>query len=40
MQDGTLTTEILHGRVGLVGSLPIGRHPELGTGVHNLQCLD
>jgi hypothetical protein len=40
MQDGTVTTESSHGRVGLVGSLPTGRHPELGTGVHALQsCL-
>jgi hypothetical protein len=31
MQDGTLTTESSHGRVSLVGSLPTGRHPELGT---------
>jgi hypothetical protein len=37
MQDGTVTTESLHDRVGLVGSLPTGLHPELGTGVHALQ---
>jgi hypothetical protein len=40
MQDGTVTTESSHGRVGLVGSLPTGLHPELGTGVHALQSLD
>jgi hypothetical protein len=27
MQDGTVTTESSHGRVGLVGSLPTGLHP-------------
>jgi hypothetical protein len=36
MQDGTVTTESSHGRVSLVGSLPTGRPPELGTGVHAL----
>jgi hypothetical protein len=40
MQDGTLTTESSHGRVGLVGSLPTGRHPKLDTGLHALQSLD
>jgi hypothetical protein len=40
MQDGTVTTKSSHGRVGLVGSLPTGRHPELGTGVHALQSFD
>jgi hypothetical protein len=40
MQDGTVTTESSHGRVGLVGSLPTGRHPESGTGVHALQSFD
>jgi hypothetical protein len=29
MQDGTVTTESTHGRVGLVGSLPTGLHPGL-----------
>jgi hypothetical protein len=37
MQDGTVNTESSHGRVGLVRSLPTGRHPELGIGVHALQ---
>jgi hypothetical protein len=36
MQDGTVTTESSHGRVGLVGSLPTGLHIKLGTGVHAL----
>jgi hypothetical protein len=36
MQDGTVTTESSHGRVGLFGSLPTGGHPELGIGVHAL----
>jgi hypothetical protein len=40
MQNGTVTTESSHGRVYLVGSLPTGCHPELGTGVHALQSLD
>jgi hypothetical protein len=40
MQDGTVTTESSHSRVSLVGSLPTGRHPELGTGVHALQNFD
>jgi hypothetical protein len=40
MQDGTVTTESSHGRVSLVGSLPTGRHPELGTCVHALQSFD
>jgi hypothetical protein len=40
MQDGTVTTESSHDRVGLVGSLPTGRHPESGTGVHALQSFD
>jgi hypothetical protein len=40
MQDGTVTTESSHGRVGLVGSLPTKRHPELGIGVHALQSFD
>jgi hypothetical protein len=40
MQDGTVTTESSHDRVSLVGSLPTGRHPELGTGAHALQSFD
>jgi hypothetical protein len=36
MQDETVTTESSHGRMGLVGSLPTGLQPELGTGVHAL----
>jgi hypothetical protein len=40
MQDGTVTTESLHGRVGLVGRTPVECHPGLGSGVHTLQsCL-
>jgi hypothetical protein len=40
MQDETVTTECLHGRVDLVGSLPTRRHLELGTSVHALQSFD
>jgi hypothetical protein len=40
MLDGTVTTESLHDRVGLVGSLLTRRHPELGTGIHTLQSFD
>jgi hypothetical protein len=40
MQDGTVTIEISHGRVGVVGSLPTVCYPELGTGVHALQSFD
>jgi hypothetical protein len=40
MQDGIVTTESSHGRVGLVSSLPTRHHPELGTGVHALQSFD
>jgi hypothetical protein len=40
MQDGTVTTESSHGRVGLINLLPIMLHPELGTGVHALQSFD
>jgi hypothetical protein len=40
MQDGTVTTESSHGRMGSVGRPPAGFHSELGTGVHALQsCL-
>jgi hypothetical protein len=35
-QDGTVTTESSHGRVGSVDFLMTGLHPELGTGVHAL----
>jgi hypothetical protein len=37
MQDGTITTESSHGRMGSVGSTPTGCHFGLGTGVHTLQ---
>jgi hypothetical protein len=37
MQDGTITTESSHDRVGLVGSLPTRHHPELGRCVDALQ---
>jgi hypothetical protein len=37
MQDGTITTESLHGRMGLVCRTPVGCHSELGSGVHALQ---
>jgi hypothetical protein len=36
MQDGTVTTESLHGRMGSVGRTPTGCHSGLGTGVHAL----
>jgi hypothetical protein len=40
MQDGTVTTESSHGRMGSVGRTPTGCHAKLGTGVHTLQtCL-
>jgi hypothetical protein len=40
MQDGTVTTESSHGRMGSIGRTPAGCHSELGTGVHTLQsCL-
>jgi hypothetical protein len=37
MQDGTITTESSHGRMGSVGRTPVGCHSGLGTGVHTLQ---
>jgi hypothetical protein len=37
MQDGTVTTESLHGRMGSVGRTPAGCHSGMGTGVHTLQ---
>jgi hypothetical protein len=37
MQDETVTTESLHGRMGLVGRTPAGCHPGLGSGVHTLR---
>jgi hypothetical protein len=37
MQDGTVTTESSHGRMGSVGRTPAGCHFRLGTGVHTLQ---
>jgi hypothetical protein len=37
MQDGTVTTESSHGRMGSAGRTPAGCHSGLGTGVHNLQ---
>jgi hypothetical protein len=40
MQDGTVTTESLPGRMGSVGRTPVERHSEMGTSVHTLQsCL-
>jgi hypothetical protein len=36
MQDGTVTTESSHGRMGLVGRTPVGCHPGLGTGVRSI----
>jgi hypothetical protein len=37
MQDGTVTTEILPGRMGSVGRTPAGCHSGMGAGVHALQ---
>jgi hypothetical protein len=37
MQDGTVTTESSHGRMGLGGRTPAGCHSGLGSGVHTLQ---
>jgi hypothetical protein len=37
MQDGTVTTESSHSRMGSVGRTPVGCHPGLGSGVHTLQ---
>jgi hypothetical protein len=37
MQDGTVTTESSHGRMGSVGLAPTECHSRLGTGVHALQ---
>jgi hypothetical protein len=37
MQDGTITTESSHDRMGSVGRTPAGCYPELGSGVHTLQ---
>jgi hypothetical protein len=37
MQDGTVTTESLHGRMGSVSRTPVERHSGMGTGVHTLQ---
>jgi hypothetical protein len=37
MQDGTVTTESSHGRMGSVGRTLAGCHSGLGTGVHTLQ---
>jgi hypothetical protein len=40
MQDGTVTTESSHGRMGSVGCTLAGCHSGLGLGVHALQsCL-
>jgi hypothetical protein len=36
MQDGTVTTESSHGRMGSVGRTPAGCHSGLGSGVHTL----
>jgi hypothetical protein len=37
MQDGTVTTESLHGKMGSAGRTPVGCHFGLGSGVHTLQ---
>jgi hypothetical protein len=37
VQDGTVSTESSHGRMGSVGRTPVGCHPGLGSGVHTLQ---
>jgi hypothetical protein len=37
MQDGTITTESSHGRMGSVSCTLVGCHPGLGSGVHTLQ---
>jgi hypothetical protein len=37
MQDGTVTTESSHGRMGSVGRTPAGCHFGLGSGVHTPQ---
>jgi hypothetical protein len=37
VQDGTVTTESSHGRMGLVGRTPAWCHSGLGTGVHTMQ---
>jgi hypothetical protein len=37
MQDGTVTTESSHGRMGSVGRTMAGCHSGLGSGVHALQ---
>jgi hypothetical protein len=36
MQDGIVTTESSHGRMGSVGRTPAGCHSGLGSGVHAL----
>jgi hypothetical protein len=36
MQDGTVTTESSHGRMGSIGHTPVGCHSGLGAGVHAL----
>jgi hypothetical protein len=37
MQDGTVTTESSHGRMGSVGRTPAGCHYGLGSGVYTLE---
>jgi hypothetical protein len=37
MQDGIVTTESLHGRMGSVSRTPAGCHSGLGIGVRSLQ---
>jgi hypothetical protein len=37
MQDGTVTTESSHGRMGSVGRTPARYHSGMGSGVHTLQ---
>jgi hypothetical protein len=37
MQDGTVTTKSLPGRMGSVGRTPVECHSEMGTCVHTLQ---
>jgi hypothetical protein len=40
MQDGTVTAESSHGRMGSVGRTPVGCHSGLGTGVHTAELFD
>jgi hypothetical protein len=40
MQDETVTTESLHGRMGSFGRPPAKCHSEFSTGVHAMQSLN